>query len=269
MPGAFTRVPSWRQVSYRSDMKTQLTRSCLALTSLTALAFVSAACSSGQTGDAGDASDVEAGRIDATVDAVIDTGVDVPAAPDVFTCTGSTCTIANGTGACVGGVCQVMTCVPGGFDMDHDARNGCECIVGVVPSTCAMPLDLGTLDVGSFHAIQSLMTSPTGEHWARVTFAPGGREHIEFAANPGMAFHVEVLSSCTAASHLACPDRMEGSTAITAWEFFDTVPDAGMPNDNLPMRMTAVPTTVFIHITTSRATTTCDPYTLIVGNDHW
>lgn len=233
---------------------------------LATLAFVG--CAQGTVpSDGGDASDRETAVIDGSMEAAVDAPTDTPPAVDVYTCTGTTCTVANGTGMCVGGVCQVGSCMPGGFDLDHNARNGCECIVGVVSTSCATPTDLGTLSRGSMHLVQSLFTSATGEHWARVTFEPGGHPQIDFLTNPGMAFHFEVLATCMAASHAQCPDRTQGATGITSWEFFDTVPDAGTTHSDDPARMTAAPTTVIIHVTTSRAATTCDPYTLVVSND--
>ncbi len=225
-------------------------------------------CAVGASTDGGDGGRGETSAGDVSIDARIDVPVDVPPPIDVFTCTGTTCTVPNGTGVCMNGVCQVGSCAAGGFDMDHNARNGCECIVGVVSSTCAMARDLGMLSPGSMHLVQSLMPQGTTEQWTRVTFAAGGREHIEFETNPGMAYRFEVRASCMPGA-LRCPDRMEGGTALTTFEFMDTAPDAGTTHTNMPMRMNDVPTTVYIRVTTSRPSTTCEPYTLVVGNDVW
>ncbi|MEI8254260.1 MAG: hypothetical protein WCJ30_01160 [Deltaproteobacteria bacterium] len=211
----------------------------------------------------------EASVGDVSIDARIDAAMDVPVPMDVFACTGTTCSVPNGTGVCTAGVCQVGTCTAGGFDMDHNARNGCECVVGVVATTCAAATDLGTLPPGSMHLVQSLLPPGTTEQWTRVTFAAGGREHVEFLTNPGSAFRFDVQAACTPGS-LQCPDRPDGGgSALTAFEFLDTAPDAGATHTNEPARMNPVPTTVYIRVTTSRASTTCEPYTLVVGNDVW
>jgi hypothetical protein len=226
-------------------------------------------CARGAEPDGGDArADGAAdGAADATADVPI---VDVPPPMDVFACTGSTCTVPNGTGSCVAGVCQVGMCVSGAYDIDHDARNGCECVVGVIASTCAMATDLGTLPAGSFHLVESLLPAGMTEHWVKATLPSGGRAHVEFLSNPGMAYRFDVAPSCMAGAQLSCPDHMAGSTGITSWEFFDTVPDAGTTHTDDPSRMVALPpTTVYIRVTAMHPSTGCQPYQLLVGNDVW
>lgn len=236
------------------------------------LAFVlhgAAGCGGGAGTDGGESGSRDASNGDVSIDArSVDAAIDAVLPMDVFACTGTTCSVPNGTGVCTGGTCQVATCASGSFDMDHGARNGCECVVGVVASACASATDLGTLPPGSMHLVQSLLPPGVTEHWTRVSFGAGGREHIEFLTNPGDAFHFDVQPACMPGA-IPCPDRTDGGTGLTAFEFMDTAPDAGATHTNDPMRMTVVPSTVFIRVTASRPSTTCEPYTLVVGNDVW
>jgi hypothetical protein len=56
-------------------------------------------------------------------------GPSPPPAP----CSGS-CTLANAQSACVKGACAVISCQDGYADLDHDAANGCECVIA--PEQC-------------------------------------------------------------------------------------------------------------------------------------
>lgn len=208
-------------------------------------------------------------EVDATVSDVThnDMGplVDTPPAVDAFACTGTTCTVAHGTGACVSGRCQVGACEMGYSDLDHNAMNGCECMTGMVSSNCGTPTDLGMMAVGGTRPVTGVLATMTAEHWVRVNFAPGGHPHIQFMTNPGMAYRFAVATSCMPTATLHCPDRAEGATGLTNWEYFDNPNDSGMPNDP-DAAMTPPPTSVLIHITTTMPTTMCTPYTLTVTN---
>ncbi len=39
---------------------------------------------------------------------------------------GVRCAAANGEGACLGGTCRMVFCIPGHCDLDGDPKNGCE-----------------------------------------------------------------------------------------------------------------------------------------------
>ncbi len=49
---------------------------------------------------------------------------------------GTKCSIANGTAACMNGMCVVGTCNPGFTDCDGNPANGCEVDTGADPSNC-------------------------------------------------------------------------------------------------------------------------------------
>ncbi|MEZ4407343.1 MAG: hypothetical protein R3A52_12815 [Polyangiales bacterium] len=106
---------------------------------------------------------------------------------------GTTCTIANGTAACVGGACRVGSCNTGFGDCDGNAANGCEtnlntsaahcgmcgnaCASGVCTSgTCGLRCNSGTrraLVIGASSSALSTLTAamPSGTTLTSVTDA--------------------------------------------------------------------------------------------------
>ncbi|MEI8255188.1 MAG: hypothetical protein WCJ30_05890 [Deltaproteobacteria bacterium] len=198
-----------------------------------------------------------------TNDSVV-TDMTVP--PDAFPCTGTTCTVAHGMGACVNNRCQIGSCETGYGDLDRNAVNGCECATGMVSSNCGTPTDLGMMAAGGMRMAQGVLATTTAEHWIRVTFAPGGHPRIRLTTNPGMTYRFDVVRSCAPNMQLPCADRMPGGTGITDFEFFDNPGDSGMPNSDLPARMTPAPATTLIRMTTTAAPTECTQYTLAVSN---
>ncbi len=193
------------------------------------------------------------------------TDIGMPPA-DAFPCTGTTCTVAHGMGACVNNRCQIGSCEMGYGDLDHSAANGCECATGMVSSNCGTPTDIGMMAAGGMRMVQGLLATTMAEHWIRVTFAAGGHARVRFTTNPGMAYKIDVVRSCAPNSQLACADRMSGGTGLADYEFFDNPGDGGMPNTDMPMRMTPAPGTALIRVTTTMAAPSCMQYTLSITN---
>ncbi len=217
----------------------------------------------------GSGSDATATDISVGMDAPPrDTSQDTAPMDDAFSCTGTTCTVANGIGACVNNRCQVGSCNMGYSDLDRAPANGCECQSGTTSTNCGTPSDQMTLAPSGTRMVDGLIATTMGENWLRVTFAPGGHPHITFMTNPGMAYRFDIVRGCMAGSQLTCPDRTAGATALTDWEFFDMPPDGGAADGGvgMPTRNTPAPGTVYIHVTTTMAATGCSKYTLRIAN---
>jgi hypothetical protein len=247
-----------------ASLRRSFVRATIAVAS--AAALVSCALA-GYIPDGSRSNDATATDIVATTDGPT---MDRPAPTDApgFPCTGTTCTVANGVGACVAGSCQVGSCTMGYADIDRNPMNGCECMSGAISTSCGTPTDQMTIASGGMRMVDGLLSTTMGEHWMRVSFATGGHPHIRFMTNPGMAYRFDVVSGCGTGAQVMCPDRTEGATGLTEWEYFDAPSDAGV-GDGGPMpemRMNPWPATLYVKVKTTMNSTACMRYTLVFSN---
>jgi hypothetical protein len=215
---------------------------------------------------------------DATMTGDTTTGtMDTPLPPtDVggYPCTGTTCVVANGIGACVAGNCQIGSCSMGYSDINRNPMDGCECMAGSLSTSCGTPTDQMTIASGGMRMVEGLLSTTMGENWLRVNFATGGHPRVRFMTNPGMNYRFDIVRSCMMGQQFMCPDRPAGATGLTEWEFFDNANDAGMemvPNPDGGAadggtRMTTWPATVYVRVSTTANASECMRYTLVMSN---
>jgi hypothetical protein len=243
------------------------------IAALLASALLSVGCAHGIDPDAGNGPGDDAtagdGAGDGSQDGARDGAADGARDGGSTGCTGTTCTLPHAAAMCVAGMCMLGPCNAGYADLNHMASDGCECQTGSNASQCAMATDQGMVAAGGTHMVMGVVVGPGMDHWLRVTFAAGGHEHIQFATNPNMSLHFDVVSGCMTNSMYTCMDRPVGSTGLTNWEFYDAPTDAGAPPADAAVdggRMTPYPTTVYIRVYTTAAATSCSPYTLTLSN---
>jgi hypothetical protein len=189
--------------------------------------------------------------------------------------TGAACSV--GVGACLrtgtivcSGTGTACSATPGTPTTEtcNGVDDNCNGTVDEGPSTtCAAPIDLGTLSAGGSVTRTEWIPAPAGsEQWYYVRFplnpdmAQRGTGTPQIALSAGPSVRFDVLTSCSSA--LSCGSG-GSSTGLTAWSFSDT---AATPGSNAyATRATAWPTAVYIRVYRVSATTTCATQTLTVS----
>ena len=137
-------------------------------------------------------------------------------------------TVTDGVAACVEGVCTVVECTPGYYDIDFNAINGCECqsnSIEVSGATCPVAIDVGAVaDQGPVGAttvtVQGNAVYPTESDWYRFTGndGPDGgcdsyHVRIRFLFNANDAYNFDVYRGGCAGADNDC-------VASTDYEWF-------------------------------------------------
>ncbi|MCU1277078.1 MAG: uncharacterized protein JWM53_624 [bacterium] len=181
------------------------------------------------------------------------------------TCTGQ----VTGT-ACTASTCGITGCAPGYYNLDGTCGDGCECHSVGPSAACAAPSNLGALGVG-----QTMTTSgnlvPTGtEGWYQVTMtnntSTSYHPHVTLTNNPGTEFVIDIRIDCNG-NVIGCGTEGGGSNGVTDWETLYTGGDPSQPGEFQPIPAVGNGGTILIHVyRQGAAATTCNSYTLTIGN---
>jgi Cys-rich repeat protein len=172
---------------------------------------------------------------------------------------GTACAPPHAVGRCAAGACAIASCEAGYENVDGMVDNGCECALGTSGTACSSATNVSMVGTGMMQAVRGVLRMPGTDHWYRISFAMGGAPRVRLATNPGGAVRFDVRADCGAAMPFACPDRMEGSVGLDAWEMADT-PE--MHNS----RMVTFPSAVVVRVHATAPIPGCQEYVLAVSN---
>lgn len=166
------------------------------------------------------------------------------------------------------GQCSIGTCLPGYYDLDRMAMNGCECQDGGKGQACAMATKIPDVAIGGMQMVTGNIPGATLSNWFSVSFPgntmAGFHPHVMFSANPGNQFLFDVVGDCTEATQACGVETGLTANTITEWEVKQT---GGDPGSKAYAASPAVGVAGNVKIHVYRApggNVTCDSYTLIV-----
>ena len=151
--------------------------------------------------------------------------VDLDSSPANCSSCGFVCNLPNSNEICVGGMCDVGSCLSGFYDVDGNPTNGCECADDSHANICSGAEDLGSLSNGASVNRTGKVAPSGGSDYFRVGFNNTGRgpgqgvPRVRFTTNEGNVFRMEVTANCSAGAS-ACGSGGNASS-ITDWQFQD------------------------------------------------
>lgn len=170
--------------------------------------------------------------------------------------------------ACTTGTCQITACTSDHFDINASVGDGCECNMSGYGGSCAaatsVSVPLNTPLANPITRTGGIATAD-GSAWMRVSFnkpTMGTQYHfrITLSDSHGTEFKMNILSTCTDFDTCVDVATTESGASVTTWEV-DTKYYGTAPIDS-----PAPPSEVYVQVTRTAPTLTCDLFTVQLSN---
>jgi hypothetical protein len=170
------------------------------------------------------------------------------------------------TYSCNNGMCGILTCNHGCFDLDKNYNNGCECCDDPLGKACPTPTGIGQINLGQTVNQQGQLPAGGAESdWLQVTFSNEGNKafhaHVWFTSNPNNEFAFDIQSDCNQPPTLLGCGEGGNCAGRVEWEVQYTAGDPGSPGWG-PIAPIG---TVYIRVYRVNGAANCDQWALAIS----